>query len=293
MVPKVFIIILNWNNWEDTLECLESLGNINYPNYQIVIIDNGSEKEFRFSDPRFLVIYNHDNLGFSGGNNVGIKYAMENKADYILLLNNDTVVNPDFLTRLIKIAEVNENFAFLGPKIYHYHDKDRIWYAGGKISPFSVKGYHIGLNEKDQGQYEKIRPVDYITGCCLLARSDAIKKIGLLDEDYFLYYEDTDWSWRAHQNGYLCVFVPQAKIWHKCNGNNEQTPSSLYYHSRNGMLLVKKNGPLSTRISSHILSSWITVKQLIKLMFFPKKRSNAKYILLGIKDFYFKKYGRF
>ncbi|OGZ32266.1 MAG: hypothetical protein A2646_01595 [Candidatus Portnoybacteria bacterium RIFCSPHIGHO2_02_FULL_39_12] len=296
-MPKVFIIILHWNNLADTLECLESLEKIDYPNYQVVVIDNGSSKKFPISNFQFPikleVIYNEENLGFAGGNNVGIKYALKQGADYVLLLNNDTVVDEEFLKELVKAGESDKKIGLLGSKIYFYDEPKRIWFAGGKISPFLIKGAHLGLNEIDNGQYNRIRNVDYITGCCLLIKRKAIEKIGLLDEDYFLYYEDADWSWRAQKAGYQCVFAPQAKIWHKCSrGAQEGSPSYIYYHLRNSLLLIQKNGSFFMRLNAYLMSFGIITKQIIKLIFLPKKRVWAKYILLGIRDFYLGKRGK-
>jgi hypothetical protein len=218
MSPKVFIIILNWNNWSDTLECLKSFQNNDYPNYQVVIIDNGSdEKPTPPSDPQVKLIYNQENLGFAGGNNVGIRYALEKGADYVLLLNNDTIVSQDFLSKLVKVAESDKKFGLLGPKIYFADEPQKIWFAGGEVNWLYNKGVMRGYDEIDKGQYDlpQIQETGYITGCCLLIKKEAIEKIGLMPEDYFLYYEDTDWSLKAQRAGYDCIFVPAARIWHK------------------------------------------------------------------------------
>jgi len=172
MNPRVFIIILNWNNWLDTFECLESLKNNDYPNYEVVIVDNGSDEKPQSPNPDIKIIYNKENLGFSEGNNVGIKYALEHGADYVLLLNNDTVVSNDFLSKLVKAAESNEEIGMVGSKIYFYDQKDRIWFAGGKVNWLYNKGTMRGYNEIDKGQYDlpEIQETDYLTGCCILVK---------------------------------------------------------------------------------------------------------------------------
>jgi GT2 family glycosyltransferase len=291
MFPKVFIIILNWNNWPDTLECLESLKNNDYPNYQVVIIDNGSTEKLQTD---FKVIYNQKNLGFSGGNNVGIKYALEKGADYVLLLNNDTIVAKDFLSEMIKVAEKDKKIGMIGPQIYFYGDKNRIWFAGGQVNWLYNQGQMRGYNQIDKGQYDSSEETDYITGCCLLIKREVIKKIGLMPEDYFLYYEDTDWSLKAQQAGFKCLFVPRAKIWHKgSKSSQEGSASYIYYHIRNGLILAQRYAPWYIKPLVHLDVGWRIKKQIFKLIFFPKKRTWAKYILLGIKDFYLGRRGKY
>ena len=296
MSPKVFIVIINWNNWPDVLECLESLKNNDYPNYQVVIIDNGSKEKPEPPSPEIKIIYNEENLGFSGGNNIGIKYALEQGADYVLLLNDDTIVSQDFLSKLVEIGESNEKFGMIGPKIYYYEDKNRIWSAGGKINWLYNKGEMKGYNEIDRGQYDspEIQETEYLTGCCLLVKRAVIEKVGLMPKDYFLYYEETDWSLKARRAGFQCVFVPEAKIWHKGSRSAVAGSSSyIYYHVRNGLIMAQRYAPWYIKPIVHLDAYLRVIKQLIKLIFFPKKRTWAKYILLGIKDFYLGRRGKY
>jgi len=294
MFPKVFIIIVNWNGNEDTIECLESLKNNDYPNYKVVIVDNGSDKKIEISDSEIKVIYNKENLGFSGGNNIGIKYALENNADYILLLNNDTIVSNDFLSKMIKFAQKNKQVGIIGPKIYFPNSK-KIWFAGGKINWLYNKGTMRGFNQIDSGQYDKpeVQNTDFITGCCALIKKEVIKKIGLMSEEYFLYYEDTDFSLKARRAGYDCVLIPSAVIWHKGSKSAiAESPSYIYYHIRNGLIMAKKYAPWHIKIFIHLNIILRIKKQFLKYIFMPSKRTWAKYILLGIKDFYSNKKGK-
>jgi len=294
MFPKVFIIILNWNNWPDTLECLESLKNNDYPNYQVVIIDNGSTEKPTVPDSKVKIIYNKENLGFSGGNNIGIKYALEKGADYILLLNNDTIVAKDFLSEMIKVTEKDKKIGMIGPKIYFYGDKNRIWFAGGQVNWLYNQGQMRGYNKIDKGQYDSPEETDYITGCCLLIKKKVIEKIGLMSKDYFLYYEDTDWSLKVQQAGFKCLFVPRAKIWHKGSKSSlVGSPSYIYYHIRNGLILAQRYAPWYIKPLVHLDVGWRIKKQILKIIFLAKKRTWAKYILLGIKDFYLGKRGKY
>ena len=295
MNPRVFIIILNWNNWLDTFECLESLKNNDYLNYEVVIVDNGSDEKPQSPNPDIKIIYNKENLGFSEGNNVGIKYALEHGADYVLLLNNDTVVSNDFLSKLVKAAESNEEIGMVGSKIYFYDQKDRIWFAGGKVNWLYNKGEMRGYNEIDKGQYDlpEIQETDYLTGCCILVKKNVIEKIGLLPEEYFLYYEDTDWSFSAQKAGFKTVFVPDSKIWHKGSKSSQEfSIPYIYYHIRNGLIFAKKYAPWYIKPIIHLDIVWRIIKQFIKL-FIPSKRTWVKPILLGIKDFYLNKKGKY
>ena len=294
MFPKVFVIIVNWNGRDDTLECLESLKNNDYPNYEVVIIDNGSKDKFLISDSEVKIIYNRKNLGFSGGNNVGIKYALKNKADYVLLLNNDTIVSTDFLSKMVEVAENDNKIGIVGSKIY-FPNSSKIWFAGGKINWLYNKGTMKGFNEIDNGQYDQpeIQKTDYITGCCTLIKREVVEKIGLMPEEYFLYYEDTDWSLNAQKYGYKCVFVPKAIVYHKGSKSSVQGSNSyIYYHIRNGLIMAQKYAPWYIKPFIHLDIIWRIKKQILKYIFLPKKRTWAKYILLGIKDFYFNKKGK-
>ena len=297
MQKKIYIILLNWNNEEDTIECIESLKKINYNNYKIIVIDNGSEEksvqkiEKKYSD--LCIIKNRSNLGFAGGNNVGIKYAIDNDVDYVLLINNDTIVEENFLTELVVVGDADEKNGLLGSKIYFHSEKNRIWSAGGKVNWLKNKGTHIGLDEIDEGQYDKIKEVDYLTGCCLLIKKEIIEKIGVLEEDYFLYYEDTDFSLRAQNVGYTCVYVPASKIYHKISRSTKPGSANyIYYHVRNGLVMAKRTGNTLTRIALYPYCLILFLKQIVKIIFIPKKRLWAKAVLRGLKDFFGGKMGK-
>lgn len=300
-MPKVFIIVLNWNGKDDTIECIESLKKIDYSNYKIVIVDNGSSDGSDDIIPRryfkeIPFIETKKNFGYSGGNNIGIKYALEHGADYVLLLNNDTIVEPDFLSKLVEAAEANKTIGIVGPMIYFYDRRDTLWFGGGKVNWARTKGEHIdyGLRTTDYGKNENIgssgspsavvgRQVDYITGCCLLIKRETIEKIGLLDEDYFLYYEDVGWCLRARKNGYNSVLVPSAKIYHKQSRSaDEASYPYIYYHSRNGLILASR---FRSKILALIIGFWIFSKQIVKLVIGYKKEW-ARPVIKGIKDFW-------
>jgi len=301
--PKVSIIIVNWNNWKDTLECLKSLKELDYPNFRIVIVDNGSQDDSKkkiknylrkVSCPeKYVFISSQFNLGFSGGNNLGIKAGLTHHSDYFLLLNNDTVVEKKFLKELVKVGESKKQIGVLGPLIYFYDNPKKIWFAGGRFNWLKLSwvkgrghlGYDIPISDKFLKRPQK---VDFITGCALLIKKEVVEKIGLMDEDYFLYYEDVDWCLKAGKAGYNCVFVPSAKIWHKISSSASKLaqPIIFRYHYRNALKLVKKNAPFWVKFFIPFWSGGVILKQIIKYLFFPQKREIALAISQGIFDFY-------
>ena len=245
--PKVSIIILNWNSYEVTRDCLASLEKVDFPNREVVLVDNGSHdgsadrlaREF----PAVRIIRNEQNLGFTGGNNVGIRDALERSPDYLLLLNNDTVVAPNFLSELVKVAETDKRIGLLNPKIYYFEPPDRIWYAGGIRKPWRVFPLHLGLRKRDDGSYNQTREVSFITGCALMIKAVVVRQIGLLDEVFFLTFEDADWSMRASRAGFKQFYVPASVIWHKDSYVTKKSIGNAgrnFYTMRNTVLFARK-----------------------------------------------------
>lgn len=247
--PLVYIILVNWNGLKDTLECLSSLKRITYKNHRIVVVDNGSTNNqlhiLKIKYPEILPINNNSNLGYCKANNQGIKYAINKGAKYILLLNNDTVVKKDFLSILVKYAEKNSFKGVLTPKILYYKN-NIIWAMGGSISKYTSIPKMIGQGNISESHINIIEP-DYASGCAFFVDTDILKKVGLLDEEYFAYYEDTDLSFRIKRKGYKARVIPDSIIWHKVSRstNNIATDKisaiQAYYLSRNGLLFGKKN----------------------------------------------------
>ncbi len=217
--PKVEIIILTWNGKEDTLECLKSLQKVKYENIDITVVDNAStddSAEIIAADfPSVKLINNNTNLMYAGGNNVAIKEALSREAECILLLNNDTILHEDFLTYLVETISSEVEIGIVAPKINYYNNRKLIWYAGGFVNFFTGNIYHRGLRKRDDGNYDLPDDVDYATGCCMLIKRELFEEIGLLDEEYYIYSEDVDFSFRAHTAGYKIVFEPRSLIWHK------------------------------------------------------------------------------
>ena len=251
---KVSIITVNWNGLEDTIECLESFKKITYPNYEVVVVDNDSKGNDvqvlgeRYGDYIHLV-KNDKNYGAGGGNNAGIRYALTNSnSDYVLLLNNDVVVDPEFLTEMVEVAETDPAIAIAGAKIYCYHEPNRVQYVWGKLAlwrgqvittPRVITELLEG-KEIDRGQYDSIKEVDALLFFCVLIKRSAIEKIGLFDEGQFFAWEDTDYCIRAARAGYKIVYVPKAKVWHKGGGWSVSSPDLRNYYSVRGNFRLMK-----------------------------------------------------
>lgn len=230
--PKVFIVILNYNGKDVLKNALESVYKLNYPNYQVVVVDNdstdGSFEEARVAYGKFSFIKNSHNVGFAAGNNVAIKWALEKMADYIFLLNNDALMEKDCLLKLVNEAEKNAEAGILSPIIYK-GDSSQIWFAGGKINWLKMRAEHVN----------NIKESDYITGCAMLIKKEIFKKIGLLDENFFLYYEDVDFSFRAKQNGFKLKIIPEAKVFHF--EKSSESLNKIYYLVLSAILFFRKN----------------------------------------------------
>ncbi len=309
-MPKISIIIVNYNSWCDTIECLESLKKITYTNYHILIIDNNSSdasvkhiEDFLKKNQKLQATsYKlQANVGFAGGNNVGIGKALKKDAAYVLLLNPDTIVEPDFLDGLVDVAEVwreKGKLAFFGPRIYlqatSYKLQDQKIYSNGGIINWSrtkgiLKDYGKRVSEVEE---KKPFVTDYVSGTCMLVSGKIIEQIGLMKEDYFLYYEDTDWAIRARRKGIVSVIVPQSIIWHKMStSTKEGSPSYIYYHVRNGLYCGWRNGGTLQKATVAALSIWTFIKQPVKLLI-PHKRHWAKPVMKGVLDFWRGKAGK-
>jgi GT2 family glycosyltransferase len=291
--PKVTVIILNWNGKADTVECLGSFEHVDYPNYEILLVDNASTDNsvelFKARYPGIKIMVNPINLGYAEGNNVGIRRAIEDRSDYIMILNNDTVVDPEFMTEMVAAAEEVPGVGFIGPMNYYYDYKGRkdiINFAGGIFSIYRGSTYNIGINEVDRGQYNEIKESSYIPGSCVMVKREVIEKIGLIDPEYFTYWEDTDWCIRAVKAGYRSVYVPKAKIWHKIGvQKGKKNIKAYYYFGRNVFLLVKKHASVLEKVvfMLYYFSFKVWVTTTVSL-FYHKDMGEAISFLKGVKE---------
>lgn len=300
----VWVIILSWNGWREIIPCLKSLRRVDDPPIHVLVVDNGSTDDtlehlhaFQASTeaPRFAILENGANLGFAGGMNVGMKKALEEKAEWILLLNQDTTVDPDFLRGMLKATATDEKIGMVNPKILLADPPDYIWSVGGEVNGMLTRGTHIGYGERDSGQYDlpEVRDTEYATGGCLLVKSSLIRDIGLLSDAYFLYYEDVEWSLKARRSGWRCVITASAKIWHKgAASSKEHSRAYIRYHVRNGLLLARRMGTPSQIILAYLYSIPRAAWQVVKWLLYPEKRRWAVAILLGIRDAWLNRTGK-
>ena len=258
------LVIINYNTKSDTDECLKSISHVSTREHKfnVVVVDNGSQNEYSIprglDKNRFEVVRSEANLGFTGGNNLGIFYSIEKySSDYVVLLNNDTVVDPLFLKRLLSCSDENPEYGLICPKIYfykgnEYHKKSYkrselgniLWYAGGSIDWSNLAAFHRGVDEVDRGQFDTFQTSDFATGCCVLLKREVLEKVGTFDKRFFLYFEDVDLSVRTRRAGYEIGFCPTAVVWHKNAGSSGGSGSKLhqYYIARNRLLFTFKHG---------------------------------------------------
>jgi GT2 family glycosyltransferase len=296
---KVAIVVLNWNGRDDTLACLASLGQLDYPVYEVIVVDNGSSDDsaaaIRAAYPQVTLIETGDNLGYVGGNNVGLEHARTIGADYALLLNNDTEVAADFLRLLVEAAEADPTIGIMGPTIYYFDRPGVIWSAGGAIDWGWGDTRMIGVDKVDQGQFGLLpRPVDFVSGCAMLIKMSSIDQMGLLDPRFFAYYEETEWCVRVARAGFKIVHVPQAKIWHKISPTaREASPQVHYYMTRNRLLFLKLSGAG--------VSSWLNTllfdygRTLLSWSVKPRWRHKApqrRAMLQAISDYRQRRFGK-
>lgn len=304
-MPSVTIIILNYNSGKDILECLESLKDISYSPYRILIVDNASTDDSltqihlyvkQHTKEPIEILELSQNYGYAGGNNRGIGYALKKGADYILILNPDTVVESPFLEALMRVAQQYKKEGkegFFGSRIYQQNEHSskrnpNIYSNGGLINWSQTQGTLKDYG-KSASRLTEVQPfhTQYVTGTCLLISKETIKKVGLMREDYFLYYEDTDWAIRARTQGIAQVIVPASIIWHKVSATTKPGSFSyIYYHTRNGLYCGWDNRRnVAQTIVVLGISKWIFLKQLIKWCI-PSRRHWVQPIIKGVYDFW-------
>lgn len=298
---KVSVIVLAINSLDLIKSELKDISKLETKGIdaECVIVDNGSEdglheylKNYKLPNMSFKYLRNTTNLGFAGGNNVGINYALNNGSKYILLLNNDLILSNDLLIKLVKFLNDNPKVGLVSPKIYfaegyefyknRYSDKDLgkvIWYAGGKIDWDNIYTSHIGVDEVDKGQYNEATKTDVANGACLLIRKDVFEKIGLLDEDFFLYWEDADFCQKAIKNKFDVVYYPGVTVWHKVSSSagGSGGKSNDYFLIRNRYFFALRYAKPITKLA--------VFRDTVRLMFFGKgwQRLGAFHALIGKK----------
>lgn len=291
MNPLIYIILVNYKSYKDTIECIESLRSVNYDNFKVVIIENGSNDEsyeiIKKKCRDEIIIKSENNLGFAGGNNLGIEIAMRDGAEYILLLNNDTTVEPDFLTHLKEAFNYGKNVGIVGCKINYYKNKNIINYGGGEIVWNKFTTVFFDTDKVDTND-DLIKEITFISGCAMMISRSAIEKIGMLDDSYFMYYEDTDYCARATQSGFKLLYQPKSKIYHKISSSSggDLSPFVLYWSTKNRQKFRKKfakNVSILNRIYFDIFNLISRITRVI-IYLLKGEKEKSKSILKGYLD---------
>lgn len=250
MDHSVFVVVLNYNGYDDTMECVGSMQRSISPetiDYQIVVVDNHSTDEsfdrLQKTLPADVVLLQSSrNAGYAYGNNVGIRYAMEHGAEYVCILNNDTVITEDFLTPCIDILKKEEKTAFVGPMLMNYHN-DLVQNTGASLSLVKGRCHFLNKDIPENLISEDVIECDIVIGAAMLFRSSLIRTIGLIPENYFLFYEETEWCWQARRAGFVNCVTTKARVIHKeSESMKSMSQMQRYLRERNRTLFVKRNG---------------------------------------------------
>jgi GT2 family glycosyltransferase len=290
--PKISIVILNWNGKKDTIECLSSLENLNYSNYDIVVVDNGSTDDsievIKSNFPNIILIENKKNLGFAEGNNVGVDFALKNGADYLFLLNNDTIVDKDILSEYVNAMNAQKNAGILGAKILRYDKRDIIDHLGGKWNGKKAEFESFANGEKDSDQYDDMKLVDYVCGCAIFVKREVFETIGNLEPRFFLIWEESDFCYRAKKANFEIWTAPKAKLYHKISQSfTGGKPQMQYYWWRNRLFWIERNLNTKDKLSIYFKTIFPEIVHLFKLFFlktcqkylhnlFSPKKNNEK-----------------
>jgi GT2 family glycosyltransferase len=283
------VILVNYGDPGDTIACVESLGKSTGVDYRIYVVDNASTAEtadrLRTGCPNVTLMTNAENIGFGGGNNTGITRAFGDGADLVLLLNNDTIVAPETLSALAEPFSRSPRAGVAAAKIYYHSEPDLLWYAGGRLSVNAARVAHVGLGTKDAGQFDRLAETDYATGCSLLFSREVYDAIGMLDDGFFAYYEDADFSVRARKAGFPVLFVPAARVWHKVSTTSGwDSPVYIYFNLRNKLLFVRKHASVPGAILAVPELCYYFGRQFIRLILKRRNLTAAKAAWMGTID---------
>ena len=298
MEKPVAIILINWNSFTLTDECITSIEKTEETNYTIVVVDNGSKdgsgKQLIESHPNIILLESEQNRGFAGGNNLGMQWAIAQGYTYSFLLNNDTIVGDVFLSPLIQFLYENPLAGAVQPKINFLHNNILIWNAGGKYHPIFCTFSTVGYNQSDRGQFDEPQQIDWITGCAFFIRNAVLEQTGLLEEGLFMYYEDIDLSIRIKNKGYFLQYLPTSTIYHIAGMSSKETvktttgylhPRVHYFNTRNRIWIIKKYlkwYAIPTAFLYHLVYNIMVMGYFMARMRFTKLRFTFKGILDGL-----------
>lgn len=300
----IYAVVLNWNNSEDTGECIGSLLKVVHPSLRVVVVDNGSTdgsgRRLKEAFPDVMVLQTGRNLGYAGGNNMGIRHALAHGAKWVLILNNDTVVDGHLLERLMEAAEEKPEGGIYGPKVLFYHEPERVQYAGTRrvrLNRFEHVGSgKLDRNLQDPGTVE----TDWAAGCAMLVSSDVFRGAGLLDARYFLFMEEQEFSYRARRKGFKTYFVPRARVWHKSGVTFTKAHGPLkdrrqiYFYTRNSLLWIESYLPPLEKVGAYVSYLRFAVGHLRRLLRYSRSSPewlHSRAVLRAFRDYIFRRFG--
>lgn len=295
----ISFVVVNYHSDQDTLSVIDDLKKCHLPSnvkIKIIVVDNSRSKEFKdklHSDPVIIYVDSpKGNVGFAGGNNLGLKKSLEIKTDLVVLINNDTLVPKDLVSNILKSPILDSHVGIVGGLIYFakgYEFEDSyqkddlgkvVWYAGGVLDWDNVLGSHRGVNDVDRGQYQELEKTDFVTGCLLITKPSVLDQVGLLDERYFLYHEDTDFNLRVKKAGFTLIFDPKIKIWHKvAQSSGIGSPLNDYFLTRNRLVLGMAYATSRTKFA--------LLREAVKKLFVGTKAQK-----IAVIDFFMGKLGK-
>jgi GT2 family glycosyltransferase len=246
VIESLYVILVNWNLKQDTLDCVASLFAAGALPGQVIVVDNGSsDGSVQALRERFgaavYVVESGQNLGFAGGCNLGLEYAFDRGAQWIFILNNDTLVDPALFVEWARAADAGEGYAIISPLILYYNAPERIWYLGDRLVPASLITYSIGRDQIDRGQFPPLVPVDFVCGCGMFVQRAVFERVGLFDPSFFMYAEEVDFCQRARTVGFRLACATRAKMWHKVSVSADRDrPTTRYLRIRNQILFYRR-----------------------------------------------------
>lgn len=265
----VCVVVLAWNQLDETIECLNSLTKSDYPYLQILLVDNGSTDSTSQTVQRdfsqIRTIRTDNNVGIARGYNLGIEYSLDHGADFVMVMNNDTVVAPNMISQLVGAMVDNPGIGMVMPKIFYYGNKNLLWSAGAKWHSIPPRVTFIGLNAMDGPRFARTVPIQYAPSCCLLISKSALEKVGYFDGGYYFYFDDWDYSTRLRNAGYKILLVAEAHLWHKVSMSTQKTGNPAQWSYTMGRSSVRFYLRHKSWISLALFSSWIVIRETAKL----------------------------
>ncbi len=269
-MKKIVVVILNWNGGDVTRRCLESLRQSDCPDIQSLVVDNGSTdgsiEAIAGAFPEVGILRNASNLGFAAASNQGAKWGLDRGADYILMLNNDTRVDPAMISNMMTCATEHGGRAAVIPKIYWESDPTRLWFTVGRVSLWTGIFSNIAYNRVDDGSFDSCGEAEYASGCCILMPREIVREVGGFDPEYFAYVEDIDWSLRCRGAGFSLILCPTAKLWHAVSHTQKRQPARVrYLITRNHLWTVRRHASLVQLVCCVLLVPLRSVWRIVKI----------------------------